>query len=406
MRIGIVTTWFERGAAYVSKQYMELINNNENEVYIYARGGEFKAINNDDWDKGNVYWGKDYKMPVNSTYIDKHDFEYWLKTNKIETVFFNEQNWWSSILICKELGIKTGAYIDYYTKETVPLFEVYDFLICNTKRHESVFTWHKQNYYVPWGTDINLFKRKNYKNEKVTFFHSAGMSPYRKGTDILIKAAEQLTKGNYNFKIIIHSQVEIEDWFPDLKSTIKQMKDNGFLEVLNKTVSAPGLFYLGDIYVYPSRLDGIGLTIAEAQSCGLPVITTNEPPMNEQLTLYCKTVDIKEKFTREDGYFWDLAEVDEKSLHDQMLYFINLEKGKIEELKKITRIEAEKKFDWTKRKDLVNEIFNKSIKTKLDKDIIKKIYQYDNSRYPMVTIFPKFYSYLYRFYLSFKNFLK
>ena len=119
-----------------------------------------------------------------------------------------------------------------------------------------------------------------------------------------------------------------------------------------------------------------------------------------------QTVDIKEKFTREDGYFWDLAEVDEKSLHDQMLHFINLEKGKIEELKKITRIKAKKKFDWTKRKDLVNEIFNESIKTKLDKDTIKKIYQYDNSRYPMVTIFPKFYSYLYRFYLSFKNFLK
>lgn len=384
MRIGIVTTWFERGAAYVSKQYMELISNDKNEVYIYARGGESKAINNEDWDKENVYWGKGYKIPAHSTYIDKHDFKYWLTKNKIETVFFNEQNWWSSVLICKELGIKTGAYIDYYTKETVPLFRAYDFLICNTKRHESVFTWHKQNYYVPWGTDINLFKKQNHKNEKVTFFHSAGMSPYRKGTDILIRAAAQLANSNYNFKIVIHSQVKIEDWFPDLKSTINQMKNSGFLEILNQTVSAPGLFHLGDVYVYPSRLDGIGLTIAEAQSCGLPVITTDEPPMNEQLTLYCKKVDVKEKFTREDGYFWDLAEVNVESLQVQMLFFIDLEKSKIEEIKKITRIEAEKKFDWTKQKDLVNEIFIDSKKIKIDKETKKKIYQYDNSIYPMI----------------------
>ena len=35
MNIGFVSTWFERGAAYVTKAYIELLKD-ENNIYIYA----------------------------------------------------------------------------------------------------------------------------------------------------------------------------------------------------------------------------------------------------------------------------------------------------------------------------------------------------------------------------------
>ena len=40
MNIGIVTTWFERGAAYVSKQYKDSLEECGHKVFIYSRGGE------------------------------------------------------------------------------------------------------------------------------------------------------------------------------------------------------------------------------------------------------------------------------------------------------------------------------------------------------------------------------
>lgn len=54
MKIGIVTTWFERGAAYVSRQFMDILKSTD-EVFIYARGGEAYAQGNPTWDLPNVH---------------------------------------------------------------------------------------------------------------------------------------------------------------------------------------------------------------------------------------------------------------------------------------------------------------------------------------------------------------
>ena len=56
MKIGFVSTWFERGAAYVTKQYLNLLKENH-EVFVYARGGEKYAIGDEEWDKSYVTWG-------------------------------------------------------------------------------------------------------------------------------------------------------------------------------------------------------------------------------------------------------------------------------------------------------------------------------------------------------------
>lgn len=59
MNIGFVSTWFERGAAYVTKAYLDLLKENNN-VYVYARGGESFAKNDKNWDKPYVTWGDEF----------------------------------------------------------------------------------------------------------------------------------------------------------------------------------------------------------------------------------------------------------------------------------------------------------------------------------------------------------
>lgn len=366
MNIGFVSTWFERGAAYVTKAYIELLKD-ENNIYIYARAGEKYGKGDPNWDWENITWG----LQLEGTRINFNHFKKWIKKNNIEVIFFNEQKDVEILIeIKKKLPtIKIGAYIDYYKEDTIKEFWLYDFLICNTKRHYSVFKIHPQCYYVPWGTNIELFKPKIMENKRITFFHSMGMS-LRKGTDILIKA---FIEGDLykESDLIIHTQLNLLKSLGYNKNELAKYN----IKIIEKTVTAPGLYHLGDVYVYPTTLDGLGLTIYEALSVGLPVITTNNGPMNEIIEDRKNgyLVEVEKYCSRSDGYYWPLSYCDKNSLIEAMRYFIK-NKDKMNEFKINSREYAISKLNWNKNKYIINEIFkNTKTLSNLERNLKKNI---------------------------------
>lgn len=368
-KIGIVTTWFDRGAAYVSKQYADVLNE-QNEVYIFARGGEQYAIENTQWHSYNVTWSKIYSD--SSTRINWRQFKSWVEKNRIEIVLFNEQQDWEIIVDCRKLNIKIVAYIDYYKKSTIPFFDLYDAVICNTQRHFSVFNTHRQSFHIPWGTDVEIFKpssNKNIASKIPIFFHSAGMGGVnlRKGTDILVRAFNKIQG---DAKLIIHSQTPL-DRFNEVKEIIV---NNENIEFICNTCPPPGLYHLGNVYVYPTKLEGIGLTICEALAMGMPVITTNCAPMNEFVE-HKKTgilVDVESYLGREDGYYWAESVCSEQSLLDALMYFVQDSKKTIE-LGKVSRETAVAKFDWSNNSLQLNSIFNNIRMDKLKNETLNKL---------------------------------
>ncbi|TXD54236.1 MULTISPECIES: glycosyltransferase family 4 protein [unclassified Polaribacter] len=399
-RIGIVTTWFERGAAYVSKQFKEVWEE-ENEVYIYARGGEEVVVNDPKWQAKNITHGKRYSY-TKLDLINLNHFENWIITNNLDIVFFNEQHIWDPILLCKKLGVLTGSYIDYYTKETVPLFAIFDFLVCNTKRHYGVFKWHPQVFFIPWGTNQNLFnatQKKKTNIDEIIFFHSAGMNPYRKGTDFLIKAFSKVKLNNV--KLIIHTQVNIFSFFPELFNVCEDLISKSKLDIINKTVSAPGLYHKGDVYVYPTRLEGIGLSIAEANSCGLPVITTNEAPMNEFIIdgENGRLINVSSKKQRKDKYYWQESYIDIDHLTFLLEEYANDTIG-LEKKKLISLVYSNMNFDWKKNANKLKAVLFEIKKIKKNQEVVDKIQTYENSRSL------KFYAGNLVIYDKFKKFIK
>jgi 1,2-diacylglycerol 3-alpha-glucosyltransferase len=323
MPVGIVTQWNEAGAGYVALAYVRALESGGT-IHIYHRG---KITTN------TPLLDKDVTSSLNVIYyraapsrarifcdIDLDDLKKWIDTTGVTTILFNEQHFWGPVLFCKSLGLRLGAYIDYYLADTVPFFLIYDYLICNTKRHYSVFSWHPHCSYIPWGTDLNLFKPHNLDRvdpKKIVFLHSSGYCPYRKGTDLLLQAFE--TMPHENCRLVIHSQLPAHRYEGNSQKIIAKLKANHSLEFIEKTVSAPGLYYMGDVYIYPSRLDGIGLSVTEAVACGLPVITTDEPPMNEFVQTGCGELVRVEKYMRRfDNYYWMQAQVSIEDLRDKM----------------------------------------------------------------------------------------
>lgn len=367
MRVGFVSAWYERGAAYVTRAYVELAKSNH-EVFVYARGGGDKASNTSEWNQEYVTYG--YELP--GTEINYNHFNKWLEGNKIDVILFNEQREFDVLYRIKigHPNIVLGAYIDYYTAGTVDKFEIYDFLICNTKRHYQVFSWHPQCYYIPWGTNIDLYNPgKRTVSDKVRFFHSMGTTT-RKGTESLINSFISHKLGT-SAELIIHTQIPIS---AVTKYSQDELKDYN-IRIIEKTVPAPGLYYLGDVYVYPTKLDGLGLTVFEALSSGMPVITTAYAPMNEVITTDVgKLVDVESVTCREDGYYWPLTDVNEESLADAMQFYIQHFQD-LNLIQKRCREYAVEQLNWLDRKEVVCNCFTES-----------KIIYHDNDRFERMLV--------------------
>lgn len=385
MRIGIVTTWFERGAAYVSRQFMNVLQKTD-DVFIYARGGERYAIDDPKWNLKNVHWGSrntEMWKYYGDKYVEKIDFLNWIKHNDIELVLFNEQVWFEPMIWCKEKGVKTVAYIDYYTERTIPYFNIYDCVICNTRRHAFAFRNHPYMKYIKWGTDIELYKPSNISNDKLTFFHSAGMSPSRKGTDLLIEAFYSLPNRK-EAKLLIHSQVSLVQRLPHLVNIIRKLLEEGSLEIVEKTISAPGLYYRGDVYVYPTRLDGIGLTLMEAIASGLACITTNNGPMNEFIEdSFGKLCDVDYYYSRQDGYYWPMSVASIPSLAKQLDFFIN-NGNNLNKMKQDARAYALSNLDFSKNFKNLHEIIAQVELRTVPTNIIASIQQYDYQKEDLI----------------------
>jgi glycosyltransferase involved in cell wall biosynthesis len=352
MKIGIVTTWFERGAAIVSRQFMDVLNSQGHDIYIYARGGEHFAKNDKNWNLKNVTWNK-YLFSNIPTDIDKTQFLEWIKNTNLDCILFNEQQFLAPVAWAKDLQVPCIAYIDYYTKDNINSFNIYDQLWCNTKRHFSAFSWHEGARYIPWGTDISIFNYKGIE-ARYQFFHSSGMSPYRKGTDIFINAMYEIKDilKEKKLKSLIHTQVPIKNVFPNLKSKIEELEGIEILDIIHKTIPQPGLYNLGKIYIYPSRLEGIGLTLAEAACSGLYIVTSRNEPMTEfAMSNFSDLIDIDNYFSRKDNYYWDMCEPSIRSLKEIMLKKIKIDSYQISQ-------EAAKRFHFKANATSLSEHLN------------------------------------------------
>ena len=344
MKIGIVSEWFERGSSYVTKIYAEQLRHQGEEVFIYARNEHLENYE-EPWDGVGVTFGTRTKIPFGKA-LDKRDFTNWIQRHNITHIIFNEQIWVGPVLWARDLGIVTIAYVDYYTRKSLRDFIAYDLLICNTRRHLQAFSWHPNSIYMKWGTDLALFapdEKKYDADAPVRFFHSCGWSPYRKGTDLILQALQYISDDN--FELTIHTQVDLGRYLKTKHPSLVDTLSDPRIHVIHETVNAPGHYANHDVYVYPTRLEGIGLSQLEAQACGLPLIVPDNPPMNELTSeIVSQLLPVNRFFRREDDYYWDMCEVAASDIASAMESFIR-SRAEIPLLRTKTREFAETQFN-------------------------------------------------------------
>jgi len=293
-KIGIVTAWAECGMGYLARNWIYTIEKNLNifDYQIYSRAvKEFTPFR---WQGDKVINGPE------SMEINHNHFWEWVDKFKPDTILFQDQNIYGPSNMqeetdkLKKMGIHLINYPDWILFDDVKKYKgLYHTNLAHIKRN---FNWLKKEdcespTYIPWGVILKnfLFIERNPK-DKVTFYINLGTGTIRKGYTYIPNALNKLD-GNwfhkllnppdYNYSFIATS---IENSKHRINNNfIRKFNSNPNCELIFKTAdnTKGGLFTLGDVYIYPTMMEGVGLTITESLASGMPVVTTNFPTMNE-----------------------------------------------------------------------------------------------------------------------------
>jgi glycosyltransferase involved in cell wall biosynthesis len=154
-----------------------------------------------------------------------------------------------------------------------PIKKLFDKIICPNRYCEIVVRrfGFKNTVRLAWPIDLRRLPERRISGPAKTFVHIAGKIERddRKATLITLQAFHGTR--NPDISLIVHSQVPLP----------QQIDDPRIHYIIGNTPNYFDLYREGDAFIQPSKAEGLGLSILEPIACGIPVLTTNYPPMNE-----------------------------------------------------------------------------------------------------------------------------
>lgn len=143
----------------------------------------------------------------------------------------------------------------------------------------------KQIITIPNGVDTHKFKpdsKKKFKRllklpkDKIIAIF-CGKLIQEKGLDILLKAMISIVKDFPQLLLLVcgagkHREGDLES---DLKKTVQECSLNKNVQFVGDVFNMPDYFKAADIFIFPSRREGLPNALLEAISSGLPTIASN-----------------------------------------------------------------------------------------------------------------------------------
>jgi glycosyltransferase involved in cell wall biosynthesis len=281
MRIGICSWWFNRGQAVVARYLRSALDDLGHDTVVLARPSRDVSVRpsfidrTGVWDQPGVTEASSYEIPV-------QEYEDWVEATSPEIVFFDQNYQFEEIARVREMGVKTvGRFVwEAFAPADVPpakraLDLVYSLTSCEQRRYAELGI---NSPKVDWGCHPELLAIEPRRDpETVRFIYPGGFMTKRKPFEEVIGAFSRVD--DPRLRLTFKAQVERR-----VRKVSKLIKRDPRIEVIWDDLPTDRylqLFADSDVCLAPSRWEGLGLHLYEATAFGMPIITNDNPPMNE-----------------------------------------------------------------------------------------------------------------------------
>jgi glycosyltransferase involved in cell wall biosynthesis len=206
--------------------------------------------------------GLDAILFIEHTYLRGYDLIGECKKRGIFTVCIPMWEWWPER---KPWSLQTDMVwcVTKYTRSYMECLAEYLKYRCDD------CSWSKRIYGNYWGIELDDFQFSQRTEVKRFLFvnGNGGGKGLRKGSEVLAAAAAYIPE----IEILMLTQND---------NYVRPMPEN-IKVICQNFPTKMEVYQNGDVFLAPSHWEGLGHQLYEAQACGLPVITTDAPPMNE-----------------------------------------------------------------------------------------------------------------------------
>ena len=318
MRIGIVAYWFNRGQAVVARQIRATLDGLGHETHVLARPTRKTNIR-PGWVDTEGVWAQERVTAASDYVIPGDEYLAWVEATGPDLVLFDQNYQFEEIARLRESGVRTiGRFVwEHFSDEHVEpagraFDRIYSLTGCEQERYAEMGI---ETPRVRWGCSPELVAMAEELEEAspsdasdthvipsrsaaptgetgreaedlpgVIFLFPGGFMSKRKPLAETIAAFR--ATGNARLRLVLKAQVERQ------RKQVERMIRGGSrfgrrdrrVEVI--TADLPTDEYLrmfagADVCLAPSRWEGLGLHLFEATALGVPILTNDNPPMNE-----------------------------------------------------------------------------------------------------------------------------
>lgn len=279
--MGIVSWWFNRGQATIARHLRSALDELGHESRVLARPTKTNfarpayVASDDVWAQPGVARGSAFKMPIG-------EYERWAEAHALDAVLIAQNYQFDAVAALRARGIRTigwfawEAFEPRFAEEAARAYDViYSLTRCEQRRYATLGI---DSPFVRWGCHPELIGDRDPAAGLVTFLVPGGYLSRRKPLAETIAAFRQVDGDE--LRLVIKTQ-GVHGGHPTAAELVGEDPRITVVDGDLPTDEYRALRARADVLLAPSRWEGLGLHLFEATAVGMPIITTDRPPMSE-----------------------------------------------------------------------------------------------------------------------------